>query len=653
MMRYFVFIFFFLTICQLQAQEKKVLFTIDNEPVYTDEFLRVYNKNLDLVKDESQKDMEEYLELFINYKLKIKQALAKGLDKKQSYLTELSGYRDQLAKNYLTDVQVSDALVKEAYERLAKEIKASHILIPVNENAAPKDTLEAYNRAIEARDKVLSGENFAVVARAYSKDPSAQTNGGNLGYFSVFRMVYPFESTAYNTKKGEVSMPVRTQFGYHVIKVEDVRNSLGEVTVAHIMLAKRQVASEENNPAEKIKEIYNKLQQGEKFELLARRFSDDRNSAINGGKLQRFGTGKISSPEFENVAFSLEKEGSVSEPFKTSFGWHIVKLIQKHPVGTFDEVRIQLEDRVKKDDRAKLIDASLVSKVKERYGVTGKTDELDYFYTIVNNKFFEKTWKSPEDPEGLGRVLVQFKDQKLYNRDFANYIFSQQYKLQSQRVPIRPLVDKLYKKYFESQLLRYYQDNLENEHEDFAAIVEEYRDGLLLFDLMQEEIWDRAKDDSIGLRRFYDQNKDKYRWKTRGDVVVASCTKEQFAKKVQALLKKGLSQEEVKEQVNDGAIVNVIFTAGMVEEGHQALPKQFTFKEGVSEIYKEDDYLIVKVNEVIPPGMKTFEETKGRVINDYQQHLESTWVEKLRKGKDIKVDKKVLKKLIRQQRKKS
>ena len=273
-----------------QTATKEALFTIDSKPYYTDEFLRVYNKNLDLVKDESQKDLTQYLELFVGYKLKITKANKLGLQNGEAYKNELASYRTQLSKNYLTDSKVTNELVVEGYERSKKEIKAAHILLLVDENAAPADTLAAFNKANEIRDRALKGEDFGQLAAEFSQDPSVKENKGDLGYFSSFRMVYAFETAAFKTAKGAISMPVRTRYGFHLIKVEDVRDNRGEVTVAHIMILNPKEDKPEDKAAaqSKIDDIYQKLQQGEKFEELAKQFSEDKSSSSRGGVLARF-----------------------------------------------------------------------------------------------------------------------------------------------------------------------------------------------------------------------------------------------------------------------------------------------------------------------------------------------------------------------------
>ena len=621
-----------------QSSKKEVLFTIDEKPYYTDEFSRVYNKNLDLVKDESQKDLTQYLELFIGYKLKINKANKLGLQNGDAYKNELASYRTQLSKNYLTDSKVTKELVEEGYQRSLKEIKASHILITVDENAAPADTLAAYNKIEAVRKRALNGEDFGALAVEFSQDPSAKDNKGDLGYFSSFRMVYAFESAAFKTPKGKISNPVRTRFGYHIIKVDDVRNNRGEITVAHIMILnpKEDNAAEREKAKSTIQDIYKKIQQGESFESLAKQFSDDKSSSSKGGVLSRFGSGQLSSEEFENTAFSLTPEKPLSEPFQTKFGWHIVKLIERHPVKTLEEMKSELENKVGKDDRSRLITNSLNEKLRKKYAIKRDNKLYAAASKAITGDFYENKWAVPANTKPYDGKLFVIKDKTITGTDFLNYVNAQQ-KGTNTIKPINKLTDHLYEKFVDDQLTAYYTDHLETEFPDFSAVMEEYRDGLLLFDLMEKEIWERSKTDTLGLKNFYDKNKSNYNWKNRLDVIIASSTDMEVIKKAQKMLKQNSTSEQIKEKLNTKDKIMVMTNAGIFEEGNEALPKKLKFEAGVSEIIKDGDYYFVtKVNKLLPAAPKLLEESKGKVINDYQQYLESNWVSDLKKEFTVK-----------------
>ncbi len=616
-----------------QTSKKEVLFTIDDKPYYTDEFSRVYNKNLDLVKDESQKDLTQYLELFIGYKLKITKANKIGLQNGEAYKTELASYRTQLSKNYLSDSKVTKELVEEGYQRSLKEIKAAHILLLVDENAAPEDTLKAYNKLLEIRQRALAGEDFGKLATENSQDPSAKDNGGDLGYFSSFRMVYAFENAAYKTPVGKISMPIRTRFGFHIIKVEDSRDNRGEVTVAHIMILnpKEDTPEEKAKAKKNIEDIYQKLQQGESFESLAKQFSDDKSSSSKGGVLARFGSGQLSSEEFENAAFALTPEKPMSAPFQSKFGWHIVKLIEKHPVRTFDEMKVELENKVSKDDRSRLITNSLNEKLRKKYAIKRDDKVYNALAKVVTNDYYDNKWELPADTKVFDKKLFAVADKMVTGTNFLIYLKTQQ-KAGITLKPIAKLVDTNYQKFVDEQLTAYYTDHLETEFPDFSNVMDEYRDGLLLFDLMEKEIWDRSKTDTIGLKKFYDNQKFVYQWKNRVDVVIASSTNMDIIKKAQKMMKQNVAPEKIKEALNPKDKVLVMTNSGIFEEGNDALPKTLKFEVGVSEIIKEGEYYFVtKVNKVLPAGEKMLEECKGKVINDYQQYLEQNWVEELKK----------------------
>jgi peptidyl-prolyl cis-trans isomerase SurA len=621
-----------------QNKSKEVLFTINDKPYYTDEFVRVYNKNLDLVKDESQKDLNQYLDLYIGYKLKVNKANKLGLQDGQQYLSELKTYRTQLSKNYTTDSKVTKELVDEGYKRLQKEVNASHILILVDENASPADTLAAYNKTKAIRERIMKGEDFGTVAAEVSQDPSAKENKGNLGYFTSFRMVYAFENGAYNTPVGTVSNPVRTRFGYHLIKINDVRANRGEVAVAHIMILKQKDNEEVTTAKTTIEDIYKKLQQGEKFEELAKQFSEDKSSASKGGVLNRFGSGQLSSEEFENKAFSLTKENPVSEPFETQFGWHIVKLIEKFPIKSYEDSRIELENKIGKDDRSRLITNSLTEKLRKKYPVKRDAKLYSSIVKLVTNDFYEAKWSLPADAKKYSATLFNVGTRNLTGTTFLDYIYSQQ-KSGIAIKPIEKLVEKLFENFADEHRNQYNNENLENEFPEFASVMEEYRDGLLLFDLMDKEIWQRSKTDSVGLKAFYETQKNKYQWKARVTSEIYSSRDKETMNKVLAMLKKGKTPKDVKDKFNTEEVLNVMLYEGTYEEGDSALPQGTKMELGLSEITNKGEYyFITKVNKVLPAGPKSLEECKGKLVNDYQQYLEQNWVDELKKEFTVKVN---------------
>ncbi|WP_299527001.1 peptidylprolyl isomerase [Winogradskyella sp.] len=616
--------------------QDEILLTVDGDPVMTSEFLRVYNKNLDLVKDESQKDVDGYLKLFTEYQLKLKEAKRLKLHEDAKYQREFQRYKKQLTQNYLSENKVTDALVKEAYDRSGVDLNASHILVRLDDNS--QDTLSAYNEVLKLRERVLK-EGFDVVKADVHNGQTIFLE--DLGYFSAFKMVYDFETAAYNTPKGEISMPFRTQFGYHAVKINDRRQSRGTITAAHIMVALQQKDSL-LNPEERINDIYKKIAQGESFESLAKQFSDDKSSAKNGGKLSSFKSGQLSSTKFEDEAFALKADGNISKPFKTEYGWHIVKRIDLKPIQTFEDQKPTLEARVKRDSRSKLINTAMVNELKKRYQVSHETDAKSYFESILNEEFFKRSWKLPEEFD-KGKAVFTINNKAFTYSEFGRHLMSAQRTYMNKSTSFSNVVDREYQKFFEKSILQYREDNLELENEDFANILKEYRDGLLLFDLMEKEVWNKASKDTTGLEKYYQKNKSKYQWNDRVDVVMASTADKSVAEKVLKMMRKGKSEEEIVTAFNTDSKKNIIFTKGVFDLNDDKLPSGLSFQKGVDKIYEHNDaFHVIDVIDVLPSGDKTLKEARGNVINDYQTQIETDWMDNLYGRFDIVVNEKAL-----------
>ena len=638
-----LFILVFLSATTVFSQNKKeVLMTINGKPVYANEFKRVYKKNLDLVQDESQKDIDSYLELFIDYKLKIAEAQAQGLDQESAYISEFSKYRDQLSRNYLFEDKVTEELAKEAYERGKFDIAASHILIRVDYESVPQDTLAAYNKIKSIRERALKGEDFASLAKTYSEEPGAKERGGDLGYFSVFTMVYPFESAAYNTPVGEISEIVRTSFGYHIIKVKDRRTKLPKIGVSHIMISDKKGART-FNPEERINEIYTMLKQGESFESLAKQFSDDKKSAVKGGKLNPFTKGDLRAPEFEDAAYDLKKVGDISKPIKTDFGWHIIRLDEKLPVETFEEQKQMLEKKVSEGDRSKLVTTATNNKIKQKYGFKKEASFLPYFDTYVGDEVLKRKWVMEPIPASEEKTLFTIGDRKVGYTDFAKFIENRQKTTRPYKQKEAFLME-FYNEFETEQLKDYFKERLEADNEEYAAVLNEYRDGLLIFDVMNKNIWQKAKTDSLGLDEYYNKTKENYQWKQRLDADIYSATSENIAKQIQSMLAQGKTAEEIKASLNSEEKVNVLITPGLFEVDQHELPKNLEVKKGVSNIYPNNDsFVVVNIKEILAPGVKALDEVKGKVLSNYQNDIEASWMESLRKKYNVNVNKKALK----------
>ncbi len=519
-----LFITLYLNALNLEAQMKNdaILFSIDNTPVYTSEFLRLYNKNSHLAQDKSQNSIDNYLELLINYKLKLKEARALGLDNKSSYKQELAEHKKQLAKGFMPKLPITDSLLKEAYNRVSFDVKASHILVRVADNALPKDTLQAYNTLTEFRKRALK-EGFENLRKQVHN--GSTIFGEDLGWFSGFKMVYPFENQAYKTPIDSISKPFRTSFGYHIVYVQNKRKSRGKCTVAHIMI----VNKDSLKTTQRIQDIYTKLQQGDDFETLAKQFSEDQHTASKGGMLPPFSSGELGSETFENEAFALETVGQISKPFKTQFGWHIIKLYDKNPVGSFQELKPELEERIKKDDRSKLINQALTKALKTKYNINETPTGLSYFDSIINKAYYNRAWQLPNNFKG-NTILFHIKEQPYTYLDFGNYLVKQQYTPFTNK-PLKTIILETYNSFLDTALTNYQINNLEYENQEYAHIVEEYRDGLLLFDLMDTKIWNSSNTDTTALKNYYLNHKNNYKTPIQADAIIATSTSKKNTKR--------------------------------------------------------------------------------------------------------------------------
>jgi peptidyl-prolyl cis-trans isomerase SurA len=514
-----------------------IIETIGGRNVSVSEFTYVYNKNNAKAPDAySAKSLKEYLDLYTNFRLKVREAEELGLDTTESFKKELEGYKKQLAQPYLTEKGVTEQLTKEAYERMKEEVNASHILINVTPEADPKDTLAAYNKISGLRQRAVSGESFEKLAVEFSEDPSAKTNKGSLGYFTALQMVYPFEDAAFKTKKGDISKPVRTRFGYHIIKVNERRPSQGQIRVAHIMVRTTPGSPAEDSLAAKQKseEIYNRLKKGEEWNTLSEQFSDDANSKSKGGELPWFSTGRM-IPNFEDAAFALKNVGDYSQPINTPYGWHIIKLLEKKPLESFADLEPTLKTKVSKDSRSELNRSILLQRLKKENQFVENPQTINNAVSLADSSLVKGTWEKKADEKANGLLFTIGTKRYLVN-DFFTYLSNNRSSLKSTASPSQAMRNA-YKKYVDEELIKYEESHLEQKYVDYKMLVKEYRDGILLFQLMDEKVWSKAISDTTGLRNYYDKNKEKYRWDTRANAKIFSVSNETTLERLKKELK--------------------------------------------------------------------------------------------------------------------
>lgn len=639
--------FTLLALNTITAQTKNkdaVLMTIGQSKVTVAEFESVYKKNNTKDVANDVKSLNDYVDLFVNFKLKVKEAEELKLDTAKAFKDELAGYRKQLAQPYLTDKDVNEKLLQETYSRMQEDVHASHILVKVAETALPKDTLEAYNKIMKIRARVLKGEDFNKVAseKGISDDPSAKDNGGDLGYFTAMQMVYSFETAAYTTKIGEVSMPIRTRFGYHIIKVHDKRKAQGEVLVAHIMVKTPPNMSKDDstNAVTKINEIYTKLKAGAKFEELATQFSDDKTSAKKGGELMWFGTSKMPI-EFEKASFGLKNKGDFSAPVKTKYGWHVIKLVDKKGLATFDAMKNELKDKVTKDSRAQAGRASLIAKIKTEYKFKENLAARDEFAKVLDSTTFEGTWDKSK-AASLKKAIFNFNDKVYTQADFATYIASRQGK--RPKMDVNMLIAQLYKQYVDESAIAYEESRLDQKYPEFKALMEEYHDGILLFDLTDKKVWSKAVKDTTGAKEYYEKNKANYMWEERVEATVYSCSDVTVAQKVRKMIADKKSEKDILAEINKDSQLNLQTESKLFTKGENEFVDK-NWKVGVSaDINSDKDkkVIIVASTNVLAPSAKSFQDARGMVTADYQNHLEKEWLAELRKKYTVSIDKNVL-----------
>jgi peptidyl-prolyl cis-trans isomerase SurA len=635
------------TSCVL-GQEPRVLLSVGDEQISLEEYERIYRKNNNAASLNKQSP-QEYLDLFINFKLKVKEAEALGMDTTARFRNELEGYRKQLARPYLVDEEAKEAMMREAYEWAKFDIRASHILIRLPESPSPEDTLAAYDKIMEIRNRVMGGEAFDVVARATSEDTRVHQNGGDLNYFTVFSMVYPFEKMAYNTPVGQVSMPFRTSYGYHILRVVDKRPARGSIKVAHIFIGTPSGTSEEKKKEayERIQMISDSLQLGADFGALAMRYSDDGASARSGGEIPWFGTGRM-IPEFEDAAFALENKGEISKPFKSFYGWHIVKLIDKKEIGSYEEMKPELQQKIDRGERIAARADGFISKLKSEYQFSENREALQPLYQGVDSTLGLGTWQAGSLAD-QDEVLFSIGEKKVLNGAFASYMEQEQYHGKA-RDP-RVWVDQLYKNYTDEQVIAYEESKLAEKYPEFRYIYEEYHDGILLFDIMDQKVWSKAIADSTGLEAYHRANRKSYMWGERADAFVVSCGQGVDVAGIRSAWKKIRKGKLDQEKLNamyckNDTVPCVILTRQLVEKGENAMIDASWDMTGPGPLHEENGTsTFVFVKEIRSPEPKKLDETRGQVTSDYQEYLEAEWLKALKEKYPVEVNQDLLKQI--------
>ncbi|MDD3685960.1 MAG: peptidylprolyl isomerase [Bacteroidales bacterium] len=633
--------------------QEKILLEIDNEKITADEFLHIYKKNNTNADAMSYAAMKEYMDLFINFKLKVHEAEVYGLDTLASFKQELSGYRSQLAQPYLTDKKVEEDLVAEAYERMKWDIEVSHILIKCEPTASPADSLKAWNKINDVYNKLVKGSDFVKMVKDYSEDDGSKITDGSLGYRTVFGLIYEFETVMYETPVGQFSKPFRTRFGYHILKVTDKRPAKGKYKVAHIMMVvPKDSGSALDEKAQKtINELLVKARSGEDFAKLAEEFSEDRRTATDGGTLGWVTVGGKMIKEFEDAVFSLEKVGDISEVLKTSYGYHIIKLLEIEPIKPFDELKSELKSKISNTARtSKSRDAIVATLMTEYNAVTFEKNVAD-FYKIVTDSIFVGSWTIDEKTD-LSKTVLTFKDKVYTQKDFADYLMKFNRKQSPQNVNV--FVDQSYKNFVSKMIIMYEEEILEDKYPAFRYLIKEYHDGILLFELTDKTVWSKAITDTVGLEKFYSENKNNYMWGYRYDLKRYKCKDSKITKAANKSFLKGVPEDKIFAKINkkDSAAI-VVTESNLGEKGVKPLidfyVKEYNIPETDGHLtvianYEDNTIAVIKVK---GPEVKSLSEAKGLITADYQNYLEKAWIQELRNKYKVTVHDDVLKSLAK------
>lgn len=617
-----------------KAEKPVIVFSVAGNTITADEFIYLYKKNhQNKEQDFTKAKIDEYLSLFINFKLKVQEARHRGMDTTKSFIKEYNSYKEELRKPYLPDASLTDSLVKLTYDRMKEEIKASHILINVKPDASPEDTLKAFTKITGIRKNIMAGEDFSKAAAIYSEDPSAKTNMGNLGYFTAMQMVYPFESAAYNTKKGDVSAPVRTRFGYHIIKVFDRRPAQGEVEVSHIMI---RTGEEKSSEVAKntIFNIYDQLQAGVKWEELCKQYSEDPASKGNGGKLKPFGTGAMAGvPEFEKAAFNLKKPGEISDPVQTQYGWHIIRLEQKIALQSLDAMAPVLKNKVLRDERTTLSKQALQAKLRVQYQLKENQPLKNTVLALADSALREGKWKMPAFPNGGKEILFNLQSKRYSVNDFLSYAVKSQQK--NNQPPVKYL-EQLYNNFVDESILKLAEERIIQENPAYGYLLKEYYEGILLFEIMEKEVWNKASEDSAGQRSYYEANSSAYLAGERVKAAIYSSNTDEFVVPLKALI---AGEEESKVQ-SFVTLKKVKTETGYYKKEDKSLFAKMSWAKGVYSVENNGIYYLAWIKDILPPGNMSFEEARPAIISDYQAYLEKMWVEQLKKKYSVKVNEK-------------
>jgi peptidyl-prolyl cis-trans isomerase SurA len=628
-------------ICQAQDLNSKVLMTVGGSSIQSGEFIRMYKKSVEPGK---KPDIDSYLQQYIIFKLKVADAVNEGIDTTRSFKNELNGYRNQLSQSYLTDNQTKEKLLQKAWQRSLTEINAWHILIGLPQDATPEDTLKAFQKASDVKERIIKGESFEQVARGTSDDQTVKINGGNLGYFTVFQMIQPFEDAAYSLRKGAISDPVRTPYGYHIIKVKDKRPSKGKIRVAHIMkVSPPGTGEKEAKQAEaEINNIYKMLQGGAPFSELAKKYSDHKESAAKGGELNWFSVGEIIS-DFSEAAFAIKDTGNYTKPVHTIYGWHIIKLLEKKAPGTFEESKSYLESKINQSYLNSISKKSFVEKLKKEYKFSINQEAFNWFVQNTDTLIIQglKKYDRTTMPEVN---LYTFANQRYTTKEFANYIEKRGSMVVTGDSVI--FINRSIDIRASDHLITYENSVLEKKYPEFRYLMNEFHDGMLLFEISGKKVWNKVSEDTLGLHRYYEDNKNSYLTRPGIEAKIYTLRSSGGEKDLASAYKKFEKKTDIdyrlKEKFNKRNDSLLIINEGKWFRGDNKEIDNIQWITGSHPFNKGGYPSIINIKKIIAPVPLEFREIQGEMMTGYQEYLENEWVKQLKEKYSVKIDNLIL-----------
>lgn len=621
-----------------------VLFTIDNQSVQASEFSYIYAKNNRDDADFSEPSLREYLDLYTKFKLKVREAYAMGLDTLPQLQTELAGYRKQLAESYLTDKEITDRLVEEAYKRMQEDIQIAHILVKTNPNVAT-DTIAAYGKIQDIYKRLQAGEGWEDAVRKSTEDNTTRDVSGDLGYITALlpNGFYALETVAYETPVGKYAAPVRTTLGYHIVKVLNRRPARGEMDVAHILLRTKPDGSDDKAVKVRIDDIHSQLVAGGRFEDFAKRLSEDKATGERGGVI---GTITINQYEksFEEAAYALASDGDFSAPVKTRLGWHIIKRNRKRPMLTLDSAKRKIETQISRDERITSARQSMVNRIKKEAGYMVDENVYNQFVSIAGTDLQTYKWQVPEIPAA---TLVTLGGDKYTNIDFGNYVRNNARTRMGlpKGTPNKEIMDKVFNEFVNEKALYLEEKNLSVKYPEFKSLMREYEEGILLFEATKINVWDKASKDTVGLEAFHAAHRNDYMWEER--IEIATVTLDSASLNQLPTIKKWAAKKPLNVVADKAAKKKInMQVSRRIYQKEDTLPEGITWAAG-QKADLPDGKGFVSVEKILPPTPKTLDEARGYIIADYQDQLEMDWVAGLRLKYPVKVDEAVLMSLVK------